>query len=292
MASQFEPISLEHQHRYLDYLEKCPQVTSDYSFVNLWAWAEEYGLLWSWEDGCVWIRQTRPEELDWAPVGLWADVDWKRIAENKPGRTAQFIRVPEKLGELWRKRFGDGIRLEDSREHWDYLYEASDLIALSGNRFHKKKNLLNQFKKKYDFRYVPLGPDQIDRAFAMQEDWCTWRDCESMDTLAAENRSIQRVLGAWDSLPTLTGGSLIVDDRMVAYTVAERLQEDMLLIHFEKANQDFKGAYQAINQIFLSHEVNGYRYVNREQDLGDEGLMKAKVSYNPIGFLKKYKAFL
>jgi hypothetical protein len=77
MTLSFEPISLDRQNDYLDVLSRCPQITSDYSFINLWAWAEEYGLRWAWDDDLIWIRQNLPEEFLWAPVGLWDAVDWQ-----------------------------------------------------------------------------------------------------------------------------------------------------------------------------------------------------------------------
>jgi len=83
-----------------------------------------------------------------------------------------------------------------------------------------------------------------------------------------------------------------VDGNIAAYTVAERLTEDMVLIHFEKANPDYKGAYQAINRIFLAHNEENYKVVNREQDLGNENLRKAKLSYHPVDFLRKHKVTL
>jgi hypothetical protein len=129
----------------------------------------------------------------------------------------------------------------------------------------------------------------IDQAMAMQEDWCAWRDCESNDTLASENKSIARVLDAWDRLDGITGGALQVDEVMAAYTIAEKLPDDTLVIHFEKGCPDFKGSYQAINQMFLANAPEGPTQVNREQDIGDEGLRKAKLSYHPVAFLKKYK---
>ena len=81
----------------------------------------------------------------------------------------------------------------------------------------------------------------------------------------------------------------MVNQKMVAYTVSEPLTNDMLLIHFEKASSEFKGGYQAINQMFLSHSAQNFKIVNREQDLGDEGLRKAKLSYHPVDFLPKSK---
>ena len=80
----------------------------------------------------------------------------------------------------------------------------------------------------------------------------------------------------------------MVETEMAAYTVAEKLSADTLVIHFEKGDHDFKGVYQAINQIFLENAGRGFTMVNREQDLDSEGLRKAKLSYNPVGFLKKF----
>jgi hypothetical protein len=203
-----------------------------------------------------------------------------------------FLRIPEELLRVWEKNIEDRIRREDERAHWDYIYDVKELIELKGNRFHKKKNLVNQFKKKYDYQYVPFDAKMIDMALAMQEDWCTWRDCESSEALSAENRAISRILDNWQTIYGLTGGALLVGQEMVAYTIAEQLSQGMIVIHFEKANPDYKGAYQAINQMFLEHNREQFYFVNREQDLGDEGLRKAKLSYHPIDFLKKYRVVL
>jgi hypothetical protein len=134
-----------------------------------------------------------------------------------------------------------------------------------------------------------LTDDLIEKALAMQQSWCTWRDCESSDALAAENRVIARFLSYWKDLIGIHGGAIMVNDKMIAYTVAEGLDDETLLIHFEKGDSKYKGAYQAINQLFLKHVKFDYARVNREQDLGDEGLRRAKMSYHPIEFNKKYR---
>jgi hypothetical protein len=85
------------------------------------------------------------------------------------------------------------------------------------------------------------------------------------------------------------GGVLMVDDLIVAYTIAEKLDEDTVVVHYEKGCPDYKGVYQAINQMFLENLDGNFKWVNREQDLGEEGLRQAKLSYNPVGFLKKYR---
>jgi hypothetical protein len=205
------------------------------------------------------------------------------------GESNGFVRVPEKLAESWRRQGPDDLEIEEQRSQWDYLYAIEDLIALKGKRFHKKKNLLNQFKSKYTFSYQPFRAELIDMALAMQQDWCTWRDCEAVDALAAENKAIAKVFDNWDRLAGLAGGGLIVDNQMVAYTVAEMLTDGTLLIHFEKGDPDFKGVYQAMNQLFLEQTDLTASIVNREQDLGNEGLRRAKLSYHPVDFLKKYQ---
>jgi hypothetical protein len=184
---------------------------------------------------------------------------------------------------------GDTLDVEETPDHWDYLYRVEDLVELKGNRYHKKKNLVNQFTNSYAYRYLELDSAMIEQAMGMQEDWCTWRDCEDSDTLAAENNAIARVLNDWKSLAALDGGALIVDDLIVAYTIAERMPDNTLLIHFEKACPDYKGGYQAINQQFLVHAAQDQILVNREQDLGDEGLRKAKRSYHPVDYVRKYQ---
>ena len=292
MILNFEPISLKKQSDYLEYFEKCPQKASDYSFANLLGWAEEFGLDWAWTDKLVWIRQSIPEVVYWAPIGQWGAVDWMSYFNEFIGNRASFIRIPEKLLLTWKDSLGDRIAIEEERGSWDYVYSISELIELKGKSFHKKKNLLNQFKKNYDFQFISFDAEAIHMALAMQEDWCTWRDCEASDVLAAENSAISRVLNSWEKIDGLVGGAIMVDKTMAAYTVAENLSADMLLIHFEKGNTDFKGVYQAINKLFLENSGKNYEIVNREQDLGDEGLRKAKLSYHPVDFINKYRVNL
>jgi uncharacterized protein len=289
MALTFEPIRLDRRDNYLDRLRKCHPRASDYSFVNIWGWGEEYGLTWAWDDDLVWFRQTRPEEVFWAPVGDWEAIDWNGCFKRYFKEPATFIRVPERLSRIWAESTGPRLRVEEARGHWDYIYDIPELIELKGKRFHKKKNLFNQFTRKYDFVYRPFDPEIIRMALGMQKDWCAWRDCESSETLLAENRAISRVMTEWNRMEGIVGGALLVGDSLIAYTVAERLTEDTLVIHFEKGSLEYKGVYQAINQMFLADTGKSLKWVNREQDLDDEGLRKAKLSYQPVDFVKKYK---
>jgi len=292
MPLNFTPISLDRQEDYRARLSHCPQQASDYSFINLWGWAEEHGLHWAWEADVVFLLQTLPAHQLWAPIGAWNSLDWQRLLEKLPGSPISFARIPETLVALWESIPGLRMAREENRGHWDYLYDVQELIDLKGNRFHKKKNLISQFRKRHPPHYLPLDAQTVEAAIAMQENWCQWRDCEAEATLASENRAIERVLRHWDRLSGIRGGALLVDDRMVAYTVAEPIAQRTMLIHFEKADQSIKGAYQSINQAFLSNGAEGCLLVNREQDLDNEGLRKAKLSYQPVDFVKKYKVTL
>ena len=289
MTLSFGPILIEQESAYRLRLAACPQVSSDYSFVNLWSWAEVHGLEWAWEADLVWIRQRGAEgATQWAPIGDWAAIDWsqKRTHLETVGR---FDRVPQYLARRWEAMPVPPEAVIPRRGHWDYLYDISELASLQGNRFHKKKNLVNQFVRNNDFTYLPFGGEMIEMAREMQSDWCLWRDCESSETLTAENLAIEKTLSHWDRLTGLGGGAIMVQNALVAYTITEALTEDMAVIHFEKANTTIKGAYQAINQMYLQTVQEAFRKVNREQDLDDEGLRKAKLSYNPSGYIEKYE---
>jgi hypothetical protein len=292
MPKGYHAIALEQQADYDARLKQCATITSDYSFVNLWSWAEEYELTWAWEEDLVWIRQQKPEVRHWAPIGPWDRIDWQLALSRFAPETDTFVRIPEKLMHMWHQQMADHLSFEETRGQWDYLYAVDALVELQGNRYHKKKNLLNQFKKKYDFRYQPFEAALIHKAVNMQQDWCTWRDCEAVAALAAENKAIAKVFDNWDRLTGLTGGALLVGEQMIAYAIAETLPDSTLLIHFEKGNPEYKGVYQAINQMFLVQAKLTASVVNREQDLGDDGLRRAKLSYHPIDFLKKYRVVL
>lgn len=286
MTLEYTPLALTDMNAYLALLAETHTCSSDYSFANLWGWAPHFELEWRFDGTLCWIRQRRPEPLHWAPIGPWHTVkDWTLYPEMASG--AQFIRVPDQLCSIWEEALPGKIHREEDRANWDYLYLSSELTTLSGNRFHKKKNLLKQFEKTYEYSYQSLTGGCVDTVMNMQAEWCRWRDCEGSETLLAENDAVARVLARWNEIPGLCGGIIRIDDEPVAYTLAEALNEETLVIHFEKGKPGIKGIYQAINYYFSNDMGKHYTYINREQDLGDEGLRQAKLSYNPVDFAKK-----
>ena len=286
LPSTYSPISFDGLDHYLELLSRNKSQASDYSFANIWGWAPHYHLEWRFNGTVCWIRQMRPEPAYWAPVGPWDEVDdWHSRPEMAPG--SKLIRVPHALCEAWSVDLEDKVQVEEARGQWDYLYLSSELATLSGNRFHKKKNLLKQFQKQYDYEYQPLTGNCVETVLNMQTEWCRWRDCESSDALLAENDAVARVLAHWNDIPGLCGGIIRIDGVPIAYTLGEPLNDDTLIIHFEKAANGVKGAYQAINYLFCNDVGKNFTYINREQDLDDEGLRQAKLSYNPADFSRK-----
>jgi hypothetical protein len=284
MTLKYSPISFDMKEEYEARRAATPEKTSDYSFVNLYGWGSEYGLEWAFDGPLVWIRETSPKLRYWAPVGNWHEYDFSSvIAAND---IHDCIRVPHALANLWEDTLQCTV-IED-RGQWDYVYDTEKLIGLRGNKLHKKKNHLNRFKKMYSYSYETLTEERIPEVLEFQRQWMCSRECRKGDPLSSEDRVVRSVFSEWRRLP-LMGGIVRVDGKIIAYTVAEALTDEMLLIHFEKADTNYRGSYQAINQLFLEHEGQGYTSVDREQDFGDEGMRHAKSSYHPERFLKKYR---
>nr|WP_296983983.1 phosphatidylglycerol lysyltransferase domain-containing protein [uncultured Desulfovibrio sp.] len=291
MSKKFIPVSLDDSQRYYDIWQRTPQRSLDYTLANLWGWQEYYGLEWCFEDSMCWIRQTRPHEVCWAPVGDWNAVDWKSLLPCSFNETAhEVVRVPEELLHVWQERLPGLVDAEEDRGQWEYLYKQEELADLPGNRFHKKRNHYNSYIKNYgEPDYHDLDDRMIEDVLAVQDDWCQWHECEDSPSLRAENEAINRVLSHWNSFRSLVGGSLYVDGKMVAFSVGENLDGTSLGVHYEKGLSGFKGVYQTINCTFARRAGTGFTYINRAQDLDEEGLRQAKMTYMPTDFLRKYK---
>ncbi|WP_346667624.1 phosphatidylglycerol lysyltransferase domain-containing protein [uncultured Desulfovibrio sp.] len=282
----YRPIHLDQRTDYAALWRLTPCRSLDYSLANLWGWQDHYGLEWCFAHDLCWIRQTRPALQYWAPVGDWAAADWAALL---PGlKDAPIIRVPDMLAARWKECLPEQVDVIEDRGQWEYLYDRDALATLPGNRYHKKKNHVNSFIKAYgEPDYRPLNDEMVEDVLGLQDDWCQWHECENSPSLRAENEAINRVLSHWDLFDGLQGGSLYVDGRMVAFSVGEKLDDTTLGVHFEKGLSGFRGVYQTINCCFARHAGEGFRFLNRAQDLDEEGLRQAKMTYLPADFVRK-----
>jgi uncharacterized protein len=179
-----------------------------------------------------------------------------------------------------------GYHVEEDRDNFDYLYSRTGLSDLSGRQMHKKKNLLNAFMRSFDGKAKPLLDEYASDAMAVLEQWRAARG-DAGDYYACRD-ALEHMYEL-----QLCGGIYYVEDKPVGFTLGEEnALGTSFVIHFEKAVDvdTYKGLYQFINQTFASFLPDKYDTVNREQDLGEPGLRHAKESYNPVGFVKKYRA--
>ena len=176
-----------------------------------------------------------------------------------------------------------GYSVIEDRDNFDYLYSRDELGKLAGRKFHKKKNLVNAFLNKYSFEGKPLLEENIGDALEILENWKEQRDDPGDYEAAKEALEKSEEL-------QLCGGIYYVEGEPAAYTLGEELaQGKSFVIHFEKALGHYKGIYQFVNKCFAAILPEKYDYINREQDIGNEGLRQAKMSYRPVGFVKKYR---
>lgn len=176
------------------------------------------------------------------------------------------------------------------RDYADYIYNASDLTNLSGKKYHGKRNHIARFKER-DWSFEPITSDNFAECQEMNELWCVENNCGMDPDIIQECCAVKRSFKYFNELGFF-GGLLRVDGRVVAYTFAEALNEEVVAVHMEKAFSDIQGAYAAINREFVANMCQSYLYINREEDLGVEGLRKAKLSYHPAILLEKYSVKL
>mgnify|MGYP003290337283 CR=1 FL=1 len=173
------------------------------------------------------------------------------------------------------------------RDAADYVYEVEQLISLKGKKLHGKRNHINKFKENNpQWSYEPLTGDNLEECLVMSGEWKEANLCGKRDGKHAEFCVTTRALRQFEELG-LCGGVLRDGNRVVAFTLGEELNKNMFVVHIEKAFADVQGAYPMINQQFLIHEASNYKYVNREDDVGSEGLRKAKLSYYPAFLQEK-----
>jgi hypothetical protein len=206
---------------------------------------------------------------------LFAEHDyWKNISDSVLEKNRGFLE-------------SQGITVEEDRNNFDYLYHRSDLAVLTGKKYHKKRNLVNAFANAYPVcREEVLSSENIADAKKVLDRWHQDKG-EDGDYIASLES-----LECFDRLK-MQGMVFYVSERPAGYCLGERLAHGtMFAVHFEKAIDEYKGIYQYINMTFAASLPDSYLTINREQDLGDEGLRQAKETYRPCGFVKKYTGYL
>lgn len=183
----------------------------------------------------------------------------------------------------------DKLTISSDRDYFDYIYNTDDLINLRGKKYHGKRNHIRRFKES-NWRFVPIDESLIDDCFEFSAK--SFNDSNKYDEHSAvvEQYAINTFLTNFKAL-NLCGGVLYQNDRIVGFTIGEKLNSDTFVVHIEKALSDVNGAYPCLSNEFAKTYASDCLYINREEDLGIEGLRKSKKSYYPAFMYEKNTVF-
>ena len=286
---QFRDIRIDDKSVFDDLFSRFPPVISEFTFTNLFIWRHTYQTKVTRLQNFLCLLADRAERPFFFPVVGEGDVIkcYQELLRYLKDRGAEpgICRVPESLAVQIDLETG-GIKAEPDRSQSDYVYLMQDLVSLQGRKYHRKRNHIKQFKEKYSYRYVPLTAEWIPECLRLEREWCNLRSCDAVPGLANESLAIKEVFLHFDRLK-VSGGVIVIDGKVEAFTFGEPLNPQTVVIHIEKANPIYEGLYPTINQAFLENHWTTFDYVNREQDLGEEGLRKAKESYFPHHLVDK-----
>ena len=288
---QFKRPELEDQELLEGYFRKYPSMSCERTFVNVYLWSRHYKVKFA--EVCntiIFETDEDPYSITW-PVG--SDENVKEALDymmeyfqmcNLPFH--MYCITPDQFEKL-EKWYPGQFEIEYVRDDADYVYESERLISLSGKKLHGKRNHINKFKAvNEDWAYETMSADNLEECFQMALKWRNINGCEEDMEKNSEMCVTLNSLRLFEELH-LKGGILRVNGEIVAFTIGEELTEDMFVVHIEKAYSDVQGAYTMINQQFVEHECSGYRYINREEDTGADGLRQAKLSYQPAFLVEK-----
>jgi uncharacterized protein len=288
----FKPISLEDKHLFDKYLKSYRFLTCEYTFTSLFIWRKGCNIEYAIVDNALIIKKTGFDNSTYfmQPIGFTSssltDIIHKLSIYKTEHNMDYLFKDAEspfifELNEAYPEKF----LIEEDRNNFDYIYNTSDLINLSGRRYHGQKNHYNYFKNNYKYDIVPITKGVVSDCISVAREWCYKNDCK--DFLLYELYAIEEILNHEEELD-FNHMAVYVEDKLSAFTIGERVNSDMCIIHIEKADDSIQGLYNFVNRTFLETEFSHVPFVNREQDLGIEGLRRAKLSYHPFKLEPKY----
>lgn len=271
-------------------------ITAENCFSNAYNWNPVYkSEVAYFSDELMVIRINVPVRSHMFPVGT-GDIKaciLELMKDCEEEGVEFFMHGIQESGKAFiEEHFGDLFRLHECRNSSDYIYSIQKLAVLSGKKLIKKRNHINRFKRLYeDWSYENISSENMQETLQMKEEWYEARDYKNDEELTLEKIAVDRAFANFEA-QGLQGGIIKVGQKVVAFTLGRRLNSNTFVIHVEKAFIEYDGAYSIINQEFILHNLMEYEYVNREEDLGNEGLRKAKLSYAPEFIALKYRLTL
>lgn len=292
----FKDIELSDKAIISSYTLRSPRRNCDLSFSNLCSWRFLYGTQYAiFEDYLLLKFRADGELVYMMPIGtgnLERALNALLEDAHHEGKPLCLLGICAGMCEEIESWLPGQFEFTADRDYADYLYLRSDLATLSGKKFQAKRNHVNRFKRTYaNYEYTSITPDRIEECLELETQWCAQNNCDQHEGTGNERRALIYALKHFDELG-LTGGILHVNGQIAAFTFGMPINETTFGIHVEKADTRIDGAYAMINYEFARHIPEQYIYLNREEDLGIEGLRKAKLSYQPVEILEKYVGYL
>lgn len=288
----FRKVQLEDQDLFKKYMKETNARSCECTFANLFLWSRAYNVTVAVIEDMLVAKSTNEEKVSFSfPMGKQENLKKviDRLLEMSAEMGCEFAMhsITREQFDVLENLYPGKFQVRFSEDTSDYVYETEKLANLSGKKYHGKKNHVNKFTKTYpDWTYEAITDENVEECFQMALNWRRKNGCEEDEEKNDEMCVTLNALRLMKELH-LDGGLLRVDGKIVAFSIGEPITDDTYDVHIEKAYADVPGAYTVINQQFIQHAVRDYQYVNREEDMGEEGLRKAKQSYRPVFMIEK-----
>ncbi len=289
----FHSISMDDRNWINEKLKEDNLDACEYTFANNYIWAKVYDVQVGSAYGCGVIRYREHEHYQYSfPFGSGdkrSMIDHLKKMCAVHGHELALYPVAEESRLKLNEWYPGEFEIIAERDSFDYMYTVEKLSSLRGKKLHGKRNHIARFMDDGDWEYETMTAANIPECRRLAKEWIALRAEKWNDEMEQEMNVLEVAFSHFNELG-LRGGVLYKSGKIVAFTIGEPLNEDIFVVHFEKAYPDLQGAYPMINQQFVLHEAQAFTYVNREEDTGDLGLRKAKLSYYPDILLRKYRA--
>ena len=295
MELTFSELTYETKDWVTEKLKEDGRALCEYSFASNYAWSPYYALrLARFGESGIFRYMGEAHDLYSFPFG-GSEEDKRALLEQvmelceREGETLELSPLAQADYECLRRWYPGQFLMAANRDMSDYIYEREKLVKLPGKKYHGKRNHIARFMDDGDWNYEAITDENREDARAMMEEWKNRRSDAWNVELEQEFGAMTTALLEMEQLG-MVGGLIRKAGRVVAIAMGEPLNEDTFVVHYEKAFADVQGAYPMINQQFAEHAAEGYVYIDREEDTGDPGLRKAKLSYQPCRLEEKYTA--
>ena len=287
---EFRKITLSDKDLVKEMLQKSEFKACEHGFANNYIWSSVYDIQIARINDRIILGSNKDNSYLY-PVGsgdVKPAIDGLLDYCKNNGLEFKMHSVVKEGVDLLKTLYPEKFNYIEDRDGFDYIYENQKLALLSGKKLSAKRNHINYFKQTYtNWEYHEITPQNIDAVWNMSSEWCIANDCFENGELRKETCAVYSAFEHFFDLD-MFGGYITDGERIVGFTIASALTNNTVDVHIEKAFSDVRGAYPMINQQFVLNSCKDYKYINREEDTGSEGLRKAKMSYRPDILLEKY----